>query len=78
MALFVTHTNEYRYASIFLSVIEKIVIFCGNFYSQLQRAVEPEKKVHSTRLLQENLARPAANQNASAIICSHIVRIINP
>ena len=36
------------------------------------------EKIHITRLLQENLALPAANQSVSAIICSHIVRIINP
>ena len=60
-----------RFARIFLSVYEKIVlffvgIFCcfrpraRSFYSQLITAAEPGKNCHNARLLQENLARSAA------------------
>ena len=69
--------KKYLYAS-FFSVIENVAIISfllfspthTQFYSQLNRAIEPRKKFHYARPLQENTGntRSAANQSTHIII----------
>ncbi len=70
--------KKYRYAYIFLSVIEKIVIFYRHFllffapslvaFTHNSKNRRAEKKLHNARSLQENNARSAANQSARTIV----------